>query len=277
MPQQIGAIHYNFPNFSFEQFAEFIGKQGGNRVEVAMRDVWNEAEQGALDESTFAAASAQAEKLRDVLAANGVQASALSAINDFVQTDPAIVKSQVARMELVARLAKIFGPHTVLRSEGGQPKDIPQEKWLDGMYECFMGCTDFCDELEIDLAIDNHGVVSNDAELLLNLLRKVNHPRIGTNLDTMNYRWYGYSVHECKEIYKNMAPFAKHTHIKDGFNSRENYKGAALGEGEIDLIYALQCLREVGYKGAYLAEYEGKELEDGVGYAKCIAWLKQNV
>jgi sugar phosphate isomerase/epimerase len=277
MSQQIGAIHYNFPNFSFEQFAEFIGKQGGNRVEVAIRDVWNEAEQGALDESTFAAASAQAEKLRDVLAANGVQASALSAVNDFVQTDPAVVKSQVSRMELVARLAKIFGPHTVLRSEGGQPKDIPQEKWLYGMYECFMGCTDFCEKLEIDLAIDNHGVVSNDADLLYNLLQKVNHPRIGTNLDTMNYRWYGYSVDECKEIYKKMAPYAKHTHIKDGFDSRGDYKGAALGEGEIDLPFALQCLRDANYNGAYLAEYEGKELEDGVGYAKCIAWLKQNV
>lgn len=277
MSQQIGAIHHNFPNFSFEQFAEFISKQGGNRVEVFITDVWNEAEQGDLNESTFAAASVQAEKLRDILAANGVQASALSAVNDFVQTDPVTVKAQVARMEVVARLAKIFGPQAVLRSEGGQPKDIPQEKWLDGMYECFMGCTDFCDELEIDIAIDNHGVVSNDAELLLNLLRKINHPRIGTNLDTMNYRWYGYSVNECKDIYRIMASYAKHTHIKDGFDSRDNYKGAALGDGEIDLTFALQCLREAGYKGAYLAEYEGMEFVDGVGYAKCIAWLKQNV
>jgi len=277
MPQLIGAIHYNFPGFSFEQFAEFIGKQGGNRVEVNITDVWDEKEQGDLNKSTFDAASASAAKVRDVLANHGVEASALSARTDFVQTDPTVIKEQVARMELVGRLAKVFGPKTVLRSEGGWPKEVPQEKWLDSMYECFSGCADFVDALDIDLAIDNHGVVTNDADLLLRLLQKVNHPRIGTNLDTMNYRWYGHSVERCREIYKVMAPYAKHTHIKDGFDSRENYKGAALGEGEVDLTYALHCLRDVGYQGAYLAEYEGKELENGVGYGKCIAWLKQNI
>lgn len=277
MPQQIGAIHYNFPGFNFEQFAKFIGDQGGNRVEVNISDIWDEATQGDLNESTFAAASASAANVRDVLAANGVEASALSARNDFVQTDSDVIQTEVARMKIVGRLAKIFGPYTVLRSEGGSPKDIPEDKWFDGMYECFVQCADFVDDLEINLAIDNHGVVTNDADLLFRVLQKVNHPRIGTNLDTMNYRWYGHSIEECRKIYEVMAPYAKHTHIKDGFDSRENYKGAALGEGEVDLTYALQCLREAGYKGAYLAEYEGKELENGVGYGKCINWLKQNV
>jgi sugar phosphate isomerase/epimerase len=74
-----------------------------------------------------------------------------------------------------------------------------------------------------------------------------------------------------------MAPYAKHTHIKDGFGSLAEYRGAALGEGEVDLHYALHCLKQAGYNGVYCAEYEGAEAAGGVGYAKCFRWLKEHL
>ena len=65
--------------------------------------------------------------------------------------------------------------------------------------------------------------------------------------------------------------------LKDGKGSRENYKGAALGEGDIHLDHAVACLRKAGYDGAWTAEYEGPEAEGGVGYEKCYKWLQTNV
>jgi sugar phosphate isomerase/epimerase len=50
-----------------------------------------------------------------------------------------------------------------------------------------------------------------------------------------------------------------------------------LGDGEIHLDHVVKCLKEVGYDGAWTAEYEGLEAEGGVGYEKCYGWLKEKI
>jgi sugar phosphate isomerase/epimerase len=65
--------------------------------------------------------------------------------------------------------------------------------------------------------------------------------------------------------------------MKDGTGSRQDYKGAALGDGEINLSYAVSLLKKAGYDGAWTAEYEGPEAEGGTGYEKCYGWLAENI
>jgi sugar phosphate isomerase/epimerase len=86
-------------------------------------------------------------------------------------------------------------------------------------------------------------------------------------MDTMNYRWFGYEVDKLPEIYEAIAPWVKHTHMKDGHNARPDYKGAALGDGEIPLDAAVSALKKAGYDGAYCAEYEGSE-DGAIGYSQ---------
>ena len=50
----------------------------------------------------------------------------------------------------------------------------------------------------------------------------------------------------------------------------------ALGEGEIDISKAVQCLREAGYDGVWCCEYEGRE-NDGTGQKKCYEYMKANL
>lgn len=266
---KIGVIHYNWPGFTFAEFLKFAADTGYQYVELQLPDVWpNETDNPERN----------AERVRKEVESYGLKVSALAAQNDFAQLEEQAIRYQVERMERVCRLAKILNEEAVVRSEGGAPKDsVPQEKWLDALYECFRRCVEFVDELNVALAIDNHGYITNDYQLLHALLTRVNHPLIGTNLDTMNYRWYGHDLETCKRIYEIMAPYAKHTHMKDGFGSRSDYRGAELGGGEIDLLYALECLKKAGYSGVYCAEYEGPEAAGGVGYAKCYQWLKEHV
>lgn len=266
MPK-LGVIHYNFPGFDFEQFLAFVAERGVRYVQLQLNDVWPQDEDNP---------EARAKAVRQQVKAHGLKVSAFSPVNDFVQTSGDVVVYQVNRMKRAGELARILDC-PVLCSEGGQPKDIAQSLWANAMYECFARCTEWLDEVGVSLAIDNHGLVTNDGDLLHALLTRLNHPRIGTNLDTMNYRWYGNDIPTCNRYYEMMAPFVKHTHLKDGFDSRANYQGAALGDGEIDLAYALKCLQNAGYDGVYCAEYEGPQREDGVGYAKCFEWMKRNV
>ena len=266
---RIGVIHYNFPRFSFQDFLCFAAETGYQYVELQINDVCDE---------DFHDAEHKAESVRRQLESHGLKASALAARNDFVQLEEEAVKFQVARMRRVGVLTKILNEEAVIRSEGGAPKDeVPPERWQEAMVTCFSRCVEFAEEMNIGIAIDNHGIVTNDGDLLYTVLQQVAHPLIGTNLDTMNYRWYGHDIATCNRFYEMLAPHTLHTHFKDGFDSRQNYKGAALGDGEIDLQHALDCLNKASYNGVYCAEYEGPEAAGGVGYRKCYEWLKANV
>lgn len=266
---KVGVIHYNFGRFSFEQFLDFAANAGCGFVELQLPDVWG---QGVSDPEV------NAESVREQVNSRGLRVSALAAHNDFIQPDDEGVRSQVDRMKRVAQLARILDEEAVIRSEGGAPKEsVPQEKWLDAMTACFSRCTEWLDDLKVGIAIDNHGYVTNDGDLLFALIQNVNHPLVGANMDTMNFRWYGNDIQTCNRYYDMLAPHALHTHFKDGFDARQNYRGAALGEGEINLQHALDALKRAGYNGVYCAEYEGPEVEGGVGYRKCVEWLNREL
>ena len=261
-----GVIHYNAPGDTFEEFLQYASETGFDSVEVALKDVWD-PDKGEPEQ--------QAEEAKVLLEKYGIEASALAAGNDFVQLDEEQIKAQVERMERICKLAKVIGADC-LRTEGGQPKDsVPEEKWAEAMAECLRRCLEFCEPMQIGLAVDNHGYVTNDPDVMLKMLDLVESPWVGTNLDTMNYRWWGNELEKIDWVYEQVAARTLHTHLKDGTGSRQNYVGAALGDGEINLKHVVDCLLKAGYKGVWCAEYEGKE-DSAIGYAKCLEWMKAN-
>ena len=271
---KIGVIHYNWPNFSFAEYLRFAAESGYSYVELMSGDVWPDhtfkGDAGEMREA--------AQRVRKEVEAHGLQVSAFGAGNDFVQLEESAVQYEVERMRKICELTRVLGDEAVVRTEGGAPKDeVPQAKWWDAMSDCFSRCTPFLDELQVGLAVDNHGYITNEGDPFIAMLKKIDHPFVGANLDTMNFRWWGNSVEDCNRFYEELAPHALHVHMKDGFHSREEYSGQALGEGEINLQHALKCLKDAGYQGVYTAEYEGPEAEGGVGYRKCADWLKANV
>lgn len=256
-----GLIYYNFGNLSLEQFLDYAKEHGFTHVELSVRDVWNEKD-----------GTTRIDTVRSALESRGLKLGALGALNDFVVLDPEAVEFQVNRMRRVVEIAKELGTD-VLRTEGGRPKEeVPQEKWVDAMANCLKRCLEFVEPAQVHLAVDNHGVVTNDANLQIELFQRVGSPYVGASLDTMNYRWMGHDLETVRSFYKMIAPYTRYTHFKDGRGSRSEYRGLALGEGEIDLDYALQCLREVGYQGVWAVEYEGSDPLKG--YAQGLAWLK---
>jgi len=265
--QKIGVIHYNFPQFSLSDFLRYAKDTGYGYVELAVADVWTDEIQEP---------EKRAEAVRKEVNACGLKVSALSAANDFIQLDEEAIRFQVDRMERVCALARILGTD-VIRTEGGQPKEeVPEERQLEAMAGCLVRCGDFIERDGMLLAVDNHGLVTNDGDLQVALFEKVGSKRVGANLDTMNYRWFGHDLETIGRFYEIVAPYTFHTHMKDGTGSRQNYVGAALGEGEIDLGKAIRCLKEAGYEGVFCSEYEGKEKSD-VGYRKCYEYLKANL
>lgn len=259
-------IHYNAPGDTLEEFLDYAAETGYEAVELLWRDVW--PEEGKPE--------AEAERVRQMLDTRGLKCSQLAAGNDFNVLDEEAVEQQVARMQRICELARILGAPCV-RTEGGTPKDeVPEEYWIPAIVGCLLGCLDFVEEMGIILAIDNHGWITNNVDVLLTILETVDSPLVGTNLDTMNYRWFGYPTEALPYIYERVAPWVKHTHLKDGTGTRKEYKGCALGEGEVPLQAAVAALKAVGYQGVWCAEYEGPRDTAAEGYRRCLEWIRDN-
>ncbi len=253
-----------------EDFLSYAESTGFKHVELQIGDVWEEKEEG-LDQATK-----KAKALRELLDSHGISVSALAAQNDFVQLDSETVKSEVERMERVCGLAEILGTR-ILRTEGGRPKDsVPEERWVEAISGCLTECLPFLEEGDFYLALDNHGLVTNDGDREVGIFEQVGSRHVGANIDTMNYRWFGHDLDTVYRFWELVAPYALHTHMKDGFGSRPDYVCMPLGEGELELGKAIAALKKAGYDGVWCVEYEGKE-DPAIGYRKGLEFLRKNL
>jgi sugar phosphate isomerase/epimerase len=263
-----GVIHYNAPGgTNLVEFLDWVAESGFDCTELQCPDVWPKGEEQP---------EKRAEEVLKLLQERNLECSAVSLHNDFVVLAAEDVEFQVARSKRMAQVIQVMGCN-ILRTEGGAPKEsVSRDRYVEAMAGCLKRCAEWAEPMGVKLAVDNHGIVSNNMQVMLDTLRAVNSPAIGTNLDTMNVRWFGNSLPEIDKYYEEIAPFVMHTHMKDGFGWREGYRGAALGEGEINLKKAVDECKKAGYNGPWVAEYEGPE-GDGVGYRKCLAWMKANI
>lgn len=264
----LGVIHYNAPGDTLEEFIAWASGAGFESTELQIRDLWP-------DESV--PWQETAEQGKKIVEQYGMTVSGIASGNDFVYLDAENIQREADRMKTVCDIAQFMGCK-VIRTEGGRPKDeVPEDKWVEAMTACVNACLPFVKDMGMKFAIDNHGLVTNDIDVMLGLLRAVDEPDyVGSNLDTMNVRWFGNSLEECDRFYREVAPWVMHTHMKDGFGSRGEYKGKDLGNGEINLPLVVELLKGIGYDYAWTAEYEGPE-GDGAGYEKCLVWLKHNI
>ncbi len=112
----------------------------------------------------------------------------------------------------------------------------------------------------VELGIENHGVEGNDPEFLLGLIHMVGSKRLGVTMDMGNFYWAGYPIEELYAILQRLAPYTKHTHVKNiGYpaemRNQRRQAGYEYGkyscpipEGDIDIKRVVGFLRTAGYQ-----------------------------
>ena len=262
--EKIGVIKYNVSDFSVEELFQWCNENGAGYVELMRNDVWEDVSRKEF----------RSKEVSALLQKYGIKVSQISCGNDFVQKTEEDFNRQVEIVATMCRIIKDMG-FNQLRIDGGWPKESVEEKdYRKLVTDGIKRVAEIAEKECVYLALDNHGRVTNDYLLQLDVFKEVGSKYLGANLDTMNYRWFGYPVEELTKIYRKIAPYALHTHMKDGI-SEEKYKydKRVLGEGEIPLVETIKILTEAGYTGPWCVEYEGK---DGIeGYKKSVEWLKK--
>ena len=142
--------------------------------------------------------------------------------------------------------------------------------------------TEYAATLGIKTCVENHGFLAQDSDRMERLFNAVNHENFGLLVDMGNFVCVD---EDNPTAVSRVAPYAIHAHAKDMYKSKTalegygqtracNYfKGAVLGEGDVDVERCVAVLKKAGYDGYLSIEFEGSEdCIDGI--AKGFAYLK---
>jgi sugar phosphate isomerase/epimerase len=173
--------------------------------------------------------------LRRLAFRNGVPFSGAAIGTDMCQPDPTKRAEEIEKIKKWLAVTEMLGA-SHLRVFGGA---IPAAKG-------------------ITLGIESHGGITSKAVNITEILRRVDSPYAGCNLDISNFPEDPYTQIEA------CIPYATHTHIRDFYGEPRK---------PLDLERVWQLFAQGGYKGFTSAEYEGDE-DAKTGVPKLLARIK---
>jgi len=158
--------------------------------------------------------------------------------------------------------AEFLGCHSIRVNAEGE--GTPQEQ-KNQLVESLSRLAEYSEQRRINIIIENHSGLSNNAVWLSLVIKKVNHPLVGTLPDFGNFP-EGIDIYESVE---KMMPFAKGVSAKSyDFNEYGN-------ETKIDYDKMMRVVISSGYRGYVGIEYEGERLNEYEGIKKTKALLER--
>ncbi len=145
-------------------------------------------------------------------------------------------------MKWIDHAAEMGAPHVRFFAGTGKQLDDHPERLAEAV-DAMKRCADHAAEHGIFLGIENHGNLRS--EQLLDIIHAVDHPWVGINLDTGNFR----SEDPYADL-KACAPYAVNVQVK------VKMKRPDRSEYDADFDRIADILREAKYQGFVILEYE---------------------
>ncbi len=149
-------------------------------------------------------------------------------------------------------LAKYLGCHTIRVNahSRGSPEE-QRDLCADGLRKL----TEFGAQHEINVIVENHGGLSSNSAWLVDVMKKVAHPRCGTLPDFGNFP---NNVDRYKSV-EEMMPYAK------GVSAKSHDFDADGNETKTDFRRMMKIVLAAGYRGRVGIEYEGGRMSESDG------------
>jgi sugar phosphate isomerase/epimerase len=170
----------------------------------------------------------------------------------FVKEDKAQQEQEFEDIKRTIDLAAMFGARTIRVYRIGSPNERVEH--IDMMVPWYQKVCEYAAEKKVFMGVENHGgVISGSAQLCREIAEKVGSPYFGVLYDPCNLLTAGADY---KEAFDTMRDHIVHVHLKDGTPDHESAKSTMLGEGQVDAPWVISKLREIGYEGDVMLEYE---------------------
>ena len=184
-------------------------------------------------------------KLKRHCHVHGVSVSGGAIRNDYCQSDPVGIARDLAHTrQWVEHYAKLGAPAIRIFAGSGQADEQLEKTLARCAQICQIACVAAAEQ-GVLLALENHGGVTARAEQLLDIVRQVDSPAFGVNLDSGNF-------HSSNDPYAELAMIAPYA-----VNAQIKVEMQIDGKAQpTDLPRVIQILREARYSGWVALEYE---------------------
>ena len=175
----------------------------------------------------------------------GVEVSGTAVGNKFTLPPGKEREQQIASVKKWIDHAQVLGAPHLRVFAGSVPEGLSADQAKAHCIEALKECCDYAGQRGVMLGIENHGGIVEEAHELLDILKQVNHPWLGINLDTGNFHTadpYG-DLEKC-------APYAVNVQVKAELRAKGKSKEAT------DYGRIVQMLRQAKYQGYVTLEYE---------------------
>jgi sugar phosphate isomerase/epimerase len=194
----------------------------------------------------------------------GLDISGTSTRNDFCVPKGADRDKELAYCKRWVDYADTMGAPVIRVFSGKQRKDQDLAEAHKLAVEGLEECCEYAGQHGVFLALENHGGLTESADGMLKIVRDVQSPWFGVNLDSGNFR----SETPYEDLAK-IAPYALNVQIKvsiklnSGSTTKSDYKRLA------------QIMTDVGYRGYIVLEFEEKGEDPLVECPKELDRLRQ--
>jgi len=177
----------------------------------------------------------------------GLDISGTAVGNDFGHPPGPKRDQQIAHVKKWIEHAEILGAPVIRIFAGHAKKGQAPDEAHKLMVEGIEACCAYAGEHGIYLALENHGGPTVTAEAMLKIVKDVQSPWFGVNLDTGNFR--------SADPYADMAAVAPYA-----LNVQVKVELRVAGKAEpSDYKRIVKILRDAGYRGYLALEYEARE------------------
>jgi sugar phosphate isomerase/epimerase len=144
---------------------------------------------------------------------------------------------------------------------GKLPPGATVQQGIDWTVETLRVACEYAGKKGITLGVENHEGITQNADVCIELVHRVDSPYLGINLDITNF--IATPQADAYAQIEAALPYATHSHIRDVFEN-----GQAV---DLDRVWPL--FAAANYKGFMSAEYEGEE-DPSTGVPKLVEKIK---
>ncbi len=178
---------------------------------------------------------------------SGVEIYSISVRTNMCQPTPGLQEKELADIRKWIEVAAKLGAGHIRVFGGTVPKGRTEDEAAGWVVSVLKRAAEYAGKSGVILGLENHGGITDWADRIVDIVKKVDSPWVGVNLDTGNFKRDAYA--QCQKL----APYAVNVQLK------AEVRGADGKPEPSDWGRFLKMLTAGGYKGYVALEYEEKE------------------
>ena len=178
----------------------------------------------------------------------GITISGSAVGNNFAVPKGDKRDAEIASVKKWIQSAAVLGAPHIRIFAGAAPKDLSKDEAKKLCVAAVEECAAEAGKHGIFLGLENHGGIVAEPQDLLDMVRAINSPWVGINLDTGNFR-----TDDPYHDLEMCAPYAVNVQVKSEIQKRGHKMELA------DLKRLVKILRDANYQGFVALEYEAAE------------------